>query len=142
MNFTMESTLEVDNAEFKDILNMLICCIHVRKSTDCCCFLLQWRSLFAFSTLVIFGEHFISSIQKPIYIDTIFTLGFSLNRSLFILIGSSFASSRSLFFFFCLSFLFWISLSSHAISTGCKGRADGFFFLRPCCGFAAAAGLR
>ena len=84
MKCTMESTVEVDNTVFKDILNMLICCINVKKSTDCCCFLLHWRSLFAFSTLVIFGGNFISSIQKPIYIHSIFTLGFSLTRSLYL----------------------------------------------------------
>lgn len=56
---------------------------------------------------------FIKSIQKPIYIQAIFTLGFSFTCSLFLFISIfsplSFPLARSLSF--CLSFFFFVYLS-------------------------------
>lgn len=91
---------------------------------------------------------FIKSIQKPIYIHAIFTPGFSSTCFLLISIFSPPSHFLSLllpffsfsFFFVCLS-LSSIGLSCHSIRRGCRGGTDGFSLRRPCCGFAAAAGL-
>lgn len=96
---------------------------------------MQWKSLFAFSSLAIFVEKsskcphhhlifiFIKSIQKPIYIHAIFTrvLFHSLSLSLYLYLSIPLFPFLSLFLSFCLSLLSSICLSCHSIRRDAEG---------------------
>lgn len=122
--------------------------------TDCCCgrtYLHSVHRLYSLKWLKVpTSLHFFFSLFSSRSFKSPFTftpyshcgsLSLALSFFPFISIYSSlppFLSSLSL----SPSLSSSICLSRHSLSRGGRGRADGFPFLRPCCGFLAAVGLR
>lgn len=143
--------------------NMLICCINVRNNRlllfslaverpICIQFTdyIWWKSSKCPHHYIWFYFHQEHS-KAHLHSCHIHTGGFlSLALFFFISIHSSLSLPFSLsslssllfsFSSFSLSLLSSICLSCHSFSRGCRGRADGLPFWRPCCGFAAAVWL-